>query len=1192
MSPETPAQSSTRYARETTRAECVWRIVLIGLFCLISTMPPEVAAEEPATGSTIEFDIPQQRADLALTQFAEQANLTLLFPFDGVRDRMANALTGEYTLDEAIDVLLAGTGLTPTFKNALVLDIAIDSDPTIEEDSMNTKRKAGVVAVLAGVLAGGVNAQEPTVTETEIQTTVVTGIVTDARTGANLRGAKVTIEETGQWTSTGSLGKYRFSSVPIGDFTITVSFLGYDEQSATVGISGSAASRDFALTAELEEIVVFGQRSSRALSLNRERTAANVSTVLSADVLGNFGGSTVSDSLRRAPGVAFVPNSETGSGAQVIIRGLSPDFNQIRLNGLRVAEGSGIRRSPDLSGLLTESIESVTISKTLLPSQDTNGAGGLVEIETKSPLDREARFANFLLEGTERGGSYGNDMQASMTLSGIFGQDESLGLSISGQYFEQDLSRINYAAQLRVGQYLPAGISSTNQIDPRSTFPFEPGVDLAYPASVAINTSSTKLENTSLTASLEKQVADHTNLRLDYTRADIDSTNYSRTSSIGGIVQYAERPIDSLGGENRFALITFGLPFGPIAIQSMGASAERDRSQINDSLSFRGETNVDTWSFKYSAGFSRGKSEVPRRVAATLRSSGVGFFVPLDQLQDSITSNLVGGSIVSLFNPIQPGTDPGFIFPGFTEERISLHDQPDSFDLVFGLVNSGFGENDRKEISSSIRKDFNDRRLKNLELGFAYEDSESSSVPGSSNFNISSNAVPLSELGIDFEPGILRQAGLAIDANDILTTSSIDRIIDNAGTWISDGSVVGSEIANDARFRSEKRREQEGVAYVQGQVDFGRLQLVGGVRVSDVEFSGTFLTFPVLIENGVADTEFSDEFTQLVTSSAGFTDWLPRLSANFRIDENNILRFGYFRTVSRPRLGQLSSTSTVTLNLDEESGPQGTQPLLTVNQGNPFLKPATTDSFDVSFERYAENIGVLKAGVFYKNIDNLLDTNTSVGGQEVLPSDLFLPNAPDFNNLPSNIFVEVNQPVNSSASAEIWGAEIAYERQFNDVFPGAWGGLGVYANATYTDSSKTEAVSSAFDPSGTVFVKGVSFDGSPRYSGTAAVTYNKSGFDAVLAYSIQDRRLASYGAFGLGRFDDEFDTLDFRVEYYLERGAGTYRVFFEANDILKGDTDPSISQSLGGMHGAPTYENVSATYLGGRQFLLGVAATF
>ena len=60
-----------------------------------------------------EFDIPQQRADLALTEFAKQANTTLLFPFDLAEKETANALKGEYTIELGIVKLLEGTGLYP-----------------------------------------------------------------------------------------------------------------------------------------------------------------------------------------------------------------------------------------------------------------------------------------------------------------------------------------------------------------------------------------------------------------------------------------------------------------------------------------------------------------------------------------------------------------------------------------------------------------------------------------------------------------------------------------------------------------------------------------------------------------------------------------------------------------------------------------------------------------------------------------------------------------------------------------------------------------------------------------------------------------------------------------------------------------------------------------------------------------------
>ena len=60
-----------------------------------------------------QFDIEKQRADLALTLFAQQANTTLLFPFDLAEKEMANELKGEYSIELGIVKLLEGTGLYP-----------------------------------------------------------------------------------------------------------------------------------------------------------------------------------------------------------------------------------------------------------------------------------------------------------------------------------------------------------------------------------------------------------------------------------------------------------------------------------------------------------------------------------------------------------------------------------------------------------------------------------------------------------------------------------------------------------------------------------------------------------------------------------------------------------------------------------------------------------------------------------------------------------------------------------------------------------------------------------------------------------------------------------------------------------------------------------------------------------------------
>ena len=98
--------------------------------------PLQVAAEEVILDKVVRFDILEQRADLSLTQFAEQANLTLLFPPDGMGEVIANALVGEFSVADGMQILLAGTGLKPTFSNRLVLSIALESNSNHGETDM------------------------------------------------------------------------------------------------------------------------------------------------------------------------------------------------------------------------------------------------------------------------------------------------------------------------------------------------------------------------------------------------------------------------------------------------------------------------------------------------------------------------------------------------------------------------------------------------------------------------------------------------------------------------------------------------------------------------------------------------------------------------------------------------------------------------------------------------------------------------------------------------------------------------------------------------------------------------------------------------------------------------------------------------------------------------------------------------
>lgn len=73
---------------------------------------PPVINVEIAQLTLVNLDIPAQSLDRALTSFADQANLKLLFPSDGLGSLQAPALKGEMSIEAAFGTLLSGTGYT------------------------------------------------------------------------------------------------------------------------------------------------------------------------------------------------------------------------------------------------------------------------------------------------------------------------------------------------------------------------------------------------------------------------------------------------------------------------------------------------------------------------------------------------------------------------------------------------------------------------------------------------------------------------------------------------------------------------------------------------------------------------------------------------------------------------------------------------------------------------------------------------------------------------------------------------------------------------------------------------------------------------------------------------------------------------------------------------------------------------
>jgi iron complex outermembrane receptor protein len=101
--------------------------VVASLLVILLTAAPLVAFAD----DTFDFDIPRQPANTALTSFARQAGISVLFPFDQVSRLTANRLVGKYTVADGVKILLDGLSLqTNLEKGQLTVRVAAQETAT------------------------------------------------------------------------------------------------------------------------------------------------------------------------------------------------------------------------------------------------------------------------------------------------------------------------------------------------------------------------------------------------------------------------------------------------------------------------------------------------------------------------------------------------------------------------------------------------------------------------------------------------------------------------------------------------------------------------------------------------------------------------------------------------------------------------------------------------------------------------------------------------------------------------------------------------------------------------------------------------------------------------------------------------------------------------------------------------------
>jgi TonB-dependent receptor len=301
----------------------------------------------------------------------------------------------------------------------------------------------------------------------------VKGKVLDSASKDPLPFSNLFLLNTSWGASANPDGNYTITNVPPGKYTLRATYVGYKSVEVTVEVkSGAATVQDFTLEPESiegETVVITGQAEGQVQAINEQLQSVQVKSVVSAARIKELPDANAAESVGRLPGVSLIRTG--GEGSQVVIRGLSPQYNQVTIDGVEMSSNVSSNnnvvstdkndqsetasqigdRAADLSMISSSMLGGIEVIKAITPDMDATLIGGVVNFgmrkATKSMPERI--FGNNytwlpLIEVVSQGRYNGlkdtkNDYMFNVSLEQRF-FDQKFGVFVLGSTEKRNLS--------------------------------------------------------------------------------------------------------------------------------------------------------------------------------------------------------------------------------------------------------------------------------------------------------------------------------------------------------------------------------------------------------------------------------------------------------------------------------------------------------------------------------------------------------------------------------------------------------------------------------------------------------------------------------------------------------------------------------------------------------------------------------
>jgi len=826
------------------------------------------------------------------------------------------------------------------------------------------------------------------------------------------------------------------------------------------------------LAKSLSTVTVTGFSSSVEKSIDYQRYADTIQSVVTAADIGGLPDQSIADSLTHLPGVSA--ERIAGQASQINIRGLSGDFIQTTLDGREQPSTSGTNYI-QFDQYPSELINMATVYKTSQASLITGGVAGTIALQTANPLENsKAQSLNIDARGSYDGqahdvpGANPVGYRLSVAYQGKF-LDNTLGVGLGFADMYQP-----HVAEQFVGEASDGGLYTLNKNTTQQAY---------LPQGYQLQQNGGEERRRGYLSTVVWKPTDELQLTADTFFSKFDNTSFGyglRSQQYYGNNAQITNPV----------LSSLGTVIGGTVTSN--AAGQGGNQFSNETTADNYTTNTSVFSGGLNLKWNHGNWHVDSDVSLSHATSNeINVDTTADPYTGLGTSNpqLMAQSTTFLFKGRNIGeasfANPGIytnlndmalsrygVYPYIYHDKMKAFRTSVQYDLpnnpLFSAVEAGVYVNNH---------DYNADRE-----AYVYgSEWNTSPVAGEPPLTIPANDAQVTCWKGKFSgfPCFLTLNGPGILAAHGITANPVKNITDQSWTYVQSGSV------------SEKTRD----LFVMGDIDaqlFGH-ELTGnvGVRVSrQAQYSyglqqvGNGAGVLIVDGNGNSSMDYAP-----IKSGKTYTDYLPSFNLIYHLTDNDQVRASASKVLSRPPINTMLAGAGSWVSNGQYNVWGGTSPL---------LNPLRAQQYDTDYEHYFDDsTGSVTAGVFFKHVNSFIQ-NVTYNNFDFAAAGITVPIDPTTGKPYLN---GEYQTAYNAKGGDVRGVEASFTK--THFLPGIWSGVGFDANLALTQSNVHNPTNLA-GPTTYIGLPGLS-----KRVASAAVFYDNGTFSARLSANYRSSFLSN-----------------------------------------------------------------------------------